>query len=158
MTTEDIKRIIDQHPPKREFIIKMMHDIQAANGQNYLPEEALNEIVNYTKLSKSAIMGVAEYYSMFSNKPRGRFLIRICFSPVCTNHNPDSLLKKLLIHFNLKNTNTVSTNGLVSIEKSECLGRCGHTVAISINKHYFDDITEENICEQVDLYIKENTK
>ena len=157
MTSESIKKIISKYPPKREYLIQMLHEIQDNSGQNYIPEAALEEIVKYCKLSKAAVMGVVEYYSMFSIKPRGRFLVRICFSPVCTNHEAEAVLAEIIKHFKLNGINTPCKNGLLSIEKSECLGRCGQGTAVSINKHYFEDVKASDICSKIEDYIKQNS-
>jgi NADH:ubiquinone oxidoreductase subunit E len=154
MKKEEILSVIHNFPPRREYLIRMLHSVQDKSGSNYIPRDALNEIVRYTKLSMSAVQGVVEYYSMFSDTPRGKYLIRICFSPVCINHEAEAVLKVLLKHFNIKSAGMVSNDGLISIEKSECLGRCGNGTTISINTHYFENVTVDNICKEVEDYIK----
>ncbi len=154
MSLIDYKEIIKKYPPKREYLIRMLHEIQKSSGQNFIPQEALKEIATYTKLSMAAVQGIVEYYSMFSDKPRGRFLIRVCKSPVCINHDSENILNLLMSHFGLKEMDEVTTDGLVSIETSECLGRCGDATSVSINEHYLKRVTPDNIIIQTEQYIK----
>jgi NADH-quinone oxidoreductase subunit E len=154
MNKEVVTKIISQYPPRREYLLKMLHAVQDANPNNYIPHEAMEVIAKHTKLSMAAVMGVVEYYSMFSSKPRGKFLIRICFSPVCITKEVEEILQALVSHFDIKNDNMMSFDKLISIEKSECLGRCGKGNTVSINNHYFDNVSPLNICKQVDDFIK----
>ncbi len=154
MNTEQYRQIIKKYPPRREFLIRMLHDIQNQSGKNYIPPEALKEIVTYTKLSMAAIQGIVEYYSMFSDKPRGRFLIRVCKSPVCINHEADQIISVLLNHFGLTQLSEVTPDGMVSIETSECLGRCGDATSVSINAYYLEQVTPANIISKTEQFIK----
>lgn len=154
MSLIDYKEIIRKYPPKREYLIRMLHDVQKNSRRNYIPEEALNAIISYTNLSMAAVQGMVEYYSMFSDKPRGRFLIRVCKSPVCINHDAENILNLLMSHFGLKEMDEVTTDGLVSIETSECLGRCGDATSVSINEQYLKQVTPDNIIIQTEQYIK----
>ncbi len=58
----------------------ILHALQDNHPQNYLTEEALSDAAKYLKLTKSSVYGVAKYYSMFSLKPRGKYIIRVCVS------------------------------------------------------------------------------
>jgi len=156
MNKEDIRSVLKTFPPRREYLIRMLHALQDISGSNHIPPEALQEIVKYTNLSMAAVMGVVEYYSMFSTTPRGKYLVRICFSPVCINHEAEDVLNVLIKHFNIKSV--VSKDGLISVEKSECLGRCGQGTTVSINSHYIENVTVENICKQIEDYIKKEGK
>lgn len=146
--------IIRKYPPRREYLISMMHEIQNADSYNHIPEEALKAMADYTKLSMSAVMGVVEYYSMFSSKPRGRFVVRVCISPVCINREAENIVNVLLNHYNLPELHSVSEDGLISIETSECLGRCHEGTTVSINDYYLEHVNAESVISQIDEYIK----
>jgi len=154
MNTDQYKQIIEKYPPRREYLIRILHEIQKQSGKNYIPAEALKEVVAYTRLSMAAVQGIVEYYTMFSDKPRGRYLIRVCKSPVCINHEADNIISSLLSHFGLKQLTEVTPDGNVSIETSECLGRCGDVTSVSINEHYLESVTPDNIIIQTEAYIK----
>jgi len=154
MNKEELKKIVSQYPPRREYVLKMLHAVQDASPSHSISQEAMEVIVAHTQLSMAAVMGIVEYYSMFSSKPRGKFLIRICFSPVCINHDVEEILQALLTHFEISTDNMMSSDGLISIEKSECLGRCGKGNTVSINTHYLDNVLPSNICKQVEDFIK----
>ena len=51
--------------------------------EHYLSEADLRAAADYLGLAYSFVHGVATFYTMFSLKPRGRYLIRVCQSPPC---------------------------------------------------------------------------
>ena len=77
MSTQEI---IKQFEPQQHNLLQILHAIQDADPANYLTEEALEETARHLGITKSAVYGVARYYTMFSLKPRGKFIIRVCAS------------------------------------------------------------------------------
>jgi len=146
--------LLEKFPPKREYLIQMLHAMQDASPQNYISEEAMLAISNYTKLSMAAIKGLVGYYSMFSSAPKGRFVIRVCKSPVCVNHESDAIITELCKHYKLEGIGGVSYDGLVSVESSECMGRCAEGTAVSVNTHYIENASAENIVTKIESFIK----
>jgi NADH-quinone oxidoreductase subunit E len=154
MNTNQYDQILKKYPPKREYLIQMLHDIQHHSGRNFISTDALKEIVSYTRLSMAAVQGMVEYYSMFSATPRGKYLIRVCKSPVCINHDAEQIISILLSYFGLQHLSDVTSDGSVSIETSECLGKCGDVTSVSINTWYLENVTPENIIALTEQYIK----
>jgi NADH:ubiquinone oxidoreductase subunit E len=154
MEIADCQKIIEKYPPRREYLIQMLTDIQDLHPQNYLPQEALNEVVRYTKLSMSAVMGVVQYYSMFSTEPKGKFVVRVCKSPVCVNKESERIAQTILSHYNIPEMGKTSPDGLISVEYSECLGRCAPGSAVSINQHYVDKPKSISIVSKIEEFIK----
>ena len=60
-----------------------------------LPEKDMKLAADYLNTTFSHVYGVATYYSMFSVKPRGKYIIRVCNSPVCNMEGSDPVLDKL---------------------------------------------------------------
>ena len=65
------EKILKKYQPDKDNLIYILHDIQDNDSQNYVSEEAVNEVSNYLNISQSHIYGVLTFYSMFSVKPRG---------------------------------------------------------------------------------------
>ncbi len=154
MENPEYKKIIEKYPPNREYLIQMLTDIQDSHPQNYLPHEALLAVVNYTKLSMSAVMGVVQYYSMFSTEPKGRFVVRVCKSPICINKESERIAKAIMAHYNINEMGVASPDGLISVEYSECLGRCAEGGAVSINQVYIERPRAITIVSKIEQFIK----
>ncbi len=153
MSESTIDHIFKKYPARREYLIQILQDIQNENSQNYLSEDNLKAVAKHLNVSMSAVMGVVEYYTMFSTKPRGKYVVRICKSPVCINKSSEKIVEKLRSNYKIELGET-TTDGLLSYEYSECLGRCSDGSAVSINQYYFERPKDYNIVQQIEEYIK----
>lgn len=141
---KSIDSILNKYEPKKENLISILHDIQDNNPKQFIDEEDLKKISSYLKLTMSEIYGVVTYYSMLSTTPRGKYLIRLCNSPVCNIVGSEKIafkIKELLdIDFN-----ETTNDGMFTLEKCECLGLCGNKPSMMINKEVFTGLTENNV-------------
>ncbi|HSV88186.1 MAG TPA: NAD(P)H-dependent oxidoreductase subunit E [Bacteroidales bacterium] len=140
----DTDKILKKFPARRENLINILHAIQDNHTQNYLSEEALIATAQYLNLTKSAVMGVAEYYSMFSLSPRGRYIIRLCISPVCELMQGSEIKVYLENKLGIKEGQTTACQTF-TFETTECLGHCATAPCLMINQEVFDGLTREKI-------------
>lgn len=144
LTSETIKEILGKYPQNKENLIKALHELQESNIRNYISPEIMDECALYFRMTKAQVYGVVTYYSMFSLKPRGKYHICLCKSPVCTNQGSEINANHLAEKYNLKNSET-TPDGLFSLETVECLGRCGKAPSGMINKTVYTELTPEKI-------------
>ncbi len=146
MMTEEINNILSKYSRSKEQLIKALHELQEANPQNFISDEIMDLCVSHFKLSKAQVYGVVTYYSMFSIKPRGKYHISLCKSPVCTMMGSENIFNYFEEKYKLSPGN-ISEDGLFSLERSECLGRCGKAPSMMINKEFFTELSPEKIDE-----------
>jgi NADH-quinone oxidoreductase subunit E len=141
MMTEEI---LSKYKPQKDNLMQILHEIQDAHHQQYLPEEELIKIAKYLNISMSSIYGVTSYYTMFSTKPRGKYIIRLCESPVCDMLGSERIANKLkeILHVNFNET---TSDGLFTLESSECLGLCGNKPSMMINQQTYTGLNEDII-------------
>jgi NADH:ubiquinone oxidoreductase subunit E len=144
LTSIDIKEILKKYPANKENIIKALHELQDSNFQKFISNEIMDECVKYFNVSRAHIYGIVTYYSMFSTKPRGDFHISLCKSPVCTNMGSEDIYEYLNQKLNLT-TDHISQDGLFSVNRVECLGRCGKAPSMMINKEIYTELSHEKI-------------
>jgi len=63
---------------EKDYILEMLHELQDRSPANFLSEEDLKYVADSLNTTYSHVYGVATYYTMFSLKPRGKYVIRIC--------------------------------------------------------------------------------
>jgi NADH-quinone oxidoreductase subunit E len=150
--------ILARHKPVRDNLLLILHDLQNNNPQHYISKEDIIQIARYLNLTYSSVYGVVSYYSMFSLKPRCKYIIRVCRSPVCEMENSENLtdeLKKILS----AGTGNVSADGLFTIETVECLGHCEESPVIMINDKVYGNLNPDLLNEIIDqLKSGENEK
>ena len=143
MTTKDI---LSEFPPAKSNLLNILHAIQNKSEQNYLSEKDLKEVADYLNTTYSSVYGVATYYSMFSVKPRGRYILRVCHSPVCRMKGSVDILNSISEELGIE-PGDVSKDKLFSLETSECLGLCDHAPVMMLNDEAFIDLTPAKIKE-----------
>ena len=87
--------ILAKYKPGKENLLLILHDIQNTCPEQYISTEDIVEVAKYLNITFSSVYGVITYYSMFSLKPRGRYIIRVCNSPVCEMDNSGNILIRL---------------------------------------------------------------
>ncbi len=139
-----IEEIIKQFEPVQHNLLNILHALQDRHPQNYLTEQALDETARYLKLTKSSVYGVAKYYTMFSLEPRGRYIIRLCVSPVCELLKANQIMAVLEKNLGIRAGETTS-DGLFTLELSECLGQCQEAPSMMVNNEVYSGLGEEEV-------------
>lgn len=142
---------IKQYPPEKHNLLQILHALQDAHPENYLTPEALSETARYLNITKAQIYGVAGYYTMFSLKPRGRHIIRVCVSPVCEMVKSQLIVDELRkqLHIDVGDT---TADKLFTLEFSECLGQCQEAPSMMINQKVYNNLNPEKIREIIESY------
>lgn len=138
------QKILQQYQPVKSNLLLILHDLQDNNPQNYITKKDMQDVAEYLNITYSSVYGVATYYSMFSIKARGRYIIHVCNSPVCNMLQSQSIIQKLKDYLSIKEGETTK-DGLFTLEIVECLGQCATAPAMVINRKIYDKLSEKKI-------------
>jgi NADH:ubiquinone oxidoreductase subunit E len=138
--------ILKQFAPEQHNLLMILHALQDAHPQHYLTEEALEAAADYLNITKSSVYGVAGYYTMFSLKPRGRHIIRVCVSAVCELMKSNGVIDLLEQELGIR-TGETTPCGLFTLEVSECLGQCQEAPSMMINDRVHNNLSPDRIRE-----------
>jgi NADH:ubiquinone oxidoreductase subunit F (NADH-binding)/NADH:ubiquinone oxidoreductase subunit E len=133
---------LDVEPRAR--LLSVLHAAQNSSGGNYLPPDQLEEIRRSFSLTRAELRGVATYYSLFSLKPRGKNVIRICRSPICRMMGSTDLLDVIRQELGVEIGETTS-EGLFTLEETQCIGQCAGAPAVMVNEQIHDSLTSETV-------------
>lgn len=145
------QEIIARHKPTPDNLLNILHDLQNNHPGQYITHEDMDQVARYLNMTKSAVYGVVDYYSMLSLKPRGKFIIRVCISPVCHIKKASSILVHLEKELGVKSWET-TPDKLFTLEVAECLGQCQEAPSMMINEKVYNNLTEERIKEIIAQY------
>lgn len=141
--------ILKKYTPEKENLIYILHEIQDTHPQHYISEDAVEAVGNYLRIAPSHIYGVLTFYTMFSTKPRGTNIIRLCESPPCFLKGSDKIIVKLRQILGIKVGETTN-DGLFTLEVCACLGVCGNAPVVMINEDVYGDLTEDKIVDIIE--------
>jgi NADH:ubiquinone oxidoreductase subunit E len=130
-------------------MLDMLHDLQDAEPKNYLKPEALRAVAEYLSIPLSEVVSTATFYTMYSLKPRGKHVIRLCESPPCQLVGAESLLDILSQHLGIQVGETTD-DGAFTLETASCLGVCGVAPAMMIDTELYGNLTGARVTEVLD--------
>lgn len=145
--------IIAKFEQRKDNMLNILHAVQNNNPNNYLTTEDLKLVAEYLNTTYSSVYGVVKYYSMFSLKPRGKYVIRVCKSPLCHMMDGDNLMQEIkdIVGIGLGET---TDDLMFSIESSECLGHCADAPVMMINEKVYknlDSFKIKNVFQSIKL-------
>jgi NADH-quinone oxidoreductase subunit E len=140
------QKIIQQYDPSPDNLLSILHDLQDANERHYLAEQDLQLAAGHLRLPFSFVQGVATFYTMFSLKPRGKYIIRICESPPCHLMGATTVAQELMRLLGIQFGET-TRDELFTLETSSCLGVCGVAPALMVNNEVYGNLTPQRIHE-----------
>ena len=141
-------KILKSYGRTGDNLLAILHDIQNASPEHYLSDEDLRAAADYLKQPYSFVHGVATFYSMYSLKPRGRNLIRVCQSPPCHLLGSSTISRELIRLLGIGFGETTADK-LFTLEMTSCLGVCGVAPAMMVNERVYGNLTPERIAEVV---------
>ncbi|MEN6350820.1 MAG: NAD(P)H-dependent oxidoreductase subunit E [Syntrophomonas sp.] len=134
--------IIARYSDKPGGIIEAFHAVQ--KELNYLPEEVIVEAARVFNVPVADAYGVASFYSMFSTKSRGKYVIRMCESAPCHVAGAADVIAAFEKELGIK-TGGTTADGRFTLELTECVGQCQATPVITINGKAYLDVSPAKI-------------
>ncbi len=146
---QQIDEIITHYPPdkKRAAVLWLCHLLQ--EHFECLGEEQVVWIANKLGLQPINVWEVVTFYPMFTQKPRGKFHIKVCRTLSCDLGGCGGLLKSLQQKLGVGLEETTS-DGLFTVSTVECLAACGTGPVMMINDEHFDNVTTPKIEELIE--------
>jgi len=126
--------IIAAQPEERWGLIPLLQKIQEEFG--YIPPEAIEPVAESLDLFPSEVQGVITFYSGFSLKPKGKYVLKVCRGTACHVKGSRGILRLMQKELNLKEGET-SADYQFTLETVACLGACFVAPAMMVNRNYF---------------------
>lgn len=147
-----IEGICDRYKDEQTPLMLVLSDIQKEYG--YIPLEVQEIVSSKLGVPVSDIYGVVTFYSFFSLKPKGKYVIGVCLGTACYVKGGQNVLDKFSNLLNIKSGETTD-DGLFTLDSLRCIGACGIAPAVSINGKVYSKVTVDQVAKIIDDYTKE---
>lgn len=144
-----IEEILKKYPKSKDYLLEILHDIQKSHPQQFIPTDYVGIIARHLNITQSQVYGVIGYYSMLSLEPRGKYLIRVCRSPICNMINSESLVELLERKLCISIGETTA-DAKYTLEECECLGNCASAPSLMVNDKLYGNLTVESLSSLID--------
>ena len=149
---EKIAAICDRYRDEETPLMMILSDIQ--NEYGYIPLEAQELVSDKTGISVAEIYGVVTFYSFFSLKPKGKFVIGCCLGTACYVKGAQKVLDKFSEILKIAPGQTTE-DGLFTLDALRCLGACGIAPAVSVNGKVYPKVKVPDVADIVEALKKE---
>ncbi|MGI5902184.1 MAG: NADH-quinone oxidoreductase subunit NuoE [Desulfitobacteriia bacterium] len=147
-TFEKVCAILSENNHNPHRLIPILQAVQ--EEYRYLPEEVMAFIASSLGISPAKVFGVATFYSHFTLKPKGKYIIKICDGTACHVKGSMDIKNALDKHLGLTAEERTSKDMLFTVETVSCLGTCGLAPAMVINDTVHGLLTPEKAVELVE--------
>jgi len=145
----ELEQYLRRYPPEQTYVLEILSDYQRSKPTQHLTKDELKVIADYLAIPESHISAIVAFYSFFSMKPRGRFIIQICRDVPChvsSKFDVVATLEKLL---GAKMGQTTEDK-LFTLEYTSCLGSCDGAPAVRINDTIHKSVTPEQLGQLIE--------
>jgi len=135
-----IRDLLQTYETNQSALIPALHVAQGDQG--WLSEETQREVADLLELSAQEVRGVVSFYTMFLQKPAGKYLLQVCRNLSCSLRGGHRLTKQIEDKLQIKQGET-TTDGKFTLIEVECLGSCGTAPVMMVNDAYVEDLTPQ---------------
>ena len=146
---KQIREICDRYREERTPLMMILSDIQ--NEYGYIPLEVQEIVSEETGIPVAEIYGVVTFYSFFSLKPKGKYVIGCCLGTACYVKGAQQVIDKFSERLGIGPGETTE-DGLFTIDALRCIGACGIAPAVSINGKVYPKMSVSQVDEVIAQY------
>ncbi|MCR5491435.1 MAG: NAD(P)H-dependent oxidoreductase subunit E [Bacilli bacterium] len=144
-----VEAICDKYASEPSPLMMILSAVQKEYG--YIPLEVQEIISGKTGIPVAEIYGVVTFYSFFSLKPKGKYVLGICLGTACYVKNSQQVIDKFETVLGIKSGETTD-DGLFTIEAIRCIGACALAPAMSINGKVYPKVTPAQVEQIINEY------
>lgn len=138
---QKVKAELARYESKQSAIIPSLYVAQAENG-GWVSDEVIAHLSQVMEIPASRINEVFKFYTMFNQRPVGKYHVQICNNISCALNGSRELTAQVLKDLNLK-LGDVSVDGKYCVSSVECLGACGYAPMMQVNEDYHENLNAE---------------
>jgi NADH-quinone oxidoreductase subunit E len=149
-TGDTIKRFdreVAKYPAehKQSAVMACLTIVQQEHG--HVSREAEEAVAAYLGMPPIAVHEVTTFYNMYNQQPLGRFKLNVCTNLPCQLRDGQTALEHLCKRLQVEEGGT-SADGLITLQKSECLGACADAPVLLVNdREMLSFMTHERLDE-----------
>lgn len=139
---ETISKGIEAYGKNRSALMPILQEIQ--RKYHYVSDFAQQEVADMLDIHPVEVHGVVSFYSFLTDKPQGRFVIRLCRTISCDIAGKDRVARQLENDLGVGFGETTADRQF-TLEWANCLGMCDQGPAMLVNDHVYTQVTPEKV-------------
>ena len=137
-----IEALKSEFETNQSALIPALHVAQGDQG--WLSEETQLEVAGLLGVTPQSVREVVTFYTMFHQKPVGKYLLQVCRNLSCCLHGGHRLQKQIEERLGIAEGETTQ-DGRFTLVSVECLGSCGTAPVLMVNERYHESVTPQEV-------------
>ncbi len=146
-----IENLTKKYGKSRESLMPILQAV--VEKENYLSEEAMNEIAKQLDISAAQVYGTASFYSFLDTEPRGKYVIRVCKSIIAEMKGKKEIIRTLENVLKVKVGHTTPDN-MFSLLETNDIGWSDQEPSMLVNEKPYTNLTPEKVISIINEYRK----
>ena len=136
--------ILACYPNKKAALLPILWLVQEQEG--FISKEAMEAVAGLLDISPVHVYSVVTFYTMFHQKPVGKYHLQVCRTLSCALMGSENILDHLKGKLRIEEGQTTK-DGKFSLCTVECLASCGTGPAMMINEKYHESLNPKKVDE-----------
>jgi len=121
-------------------LLPVLWRLQEKRG--WIDPEAMEAAAAVCQVPVSHVQGVVSFYTMFFEKPMGKFHVQVCTNVSCMLCGGENLFQAVKSKLGVRNLERTA-DGMFSLEEVECMGACGGAPMMAVNEIFYEKISND---------------
>lgn len=132
-----IEATLAKYPDKRSAVMPLLYIAQEEYG--WVSPEGIQEVAEVCDMDPTQVKSIAGFYTMYSEKPKGKYWLQVCTDLPCALKGADQFHKQLKEYLGVSEGGTTE-DGMFTVEHVMCLAACDRAPMLQCNFHYYENL------------------
>jgi NADH-quinone oxidoreductase E subunit len=144
---EELQSLVQTYGPKRSALLPILQEIQRRYG--HVSNWAMQLIADRLDIHPVEVYSVVSFYHFLSEKPQGKFVVRLCRTISCDLAGKERVARQLENELGIEFGQTTE-DGRFTLLWANCIGLCDQGPALMVNDQVYSAVTPEKIHDIVE--------
>ena len=137
-----VQKELKRYEAKESAIIPALYVAQSEN-KGWVSDEVISYLSGVMDIPEARINEVFKFYTMFNQKPVGKYHVQVCTNISCALNSSRELAQHICRELKVS-FDQITEDNRFSVSKVECLGSCGTAPMMQVNDAYYENLTPES--------------
>lgn len=139
-----LKEVLQKYAKHEDQLLEILLECQMIKSDHFISKEDITEIAKYLSIPESKVCSVLSFYTFFSDKPRGKYIIQVCKDVPCYISSDIDIVRIIEKELGIR-VNETTPNKQFTLEYTSCLGCCEAGPVMRINDKMYYHLTADKI-------------
>ena len=144
-----LQKILLQHEPKPENLLKVLKQIQKEN--KYIGEKESKKVARYFSLPLAQLYSAASFFDDLKLKNDAKITIKICSGGPCLSEDSAKVARQIEMLLKIEAENDAHPK--YKLEYMSCRGLCDRGPVIEVNGQVFEKVRPELVDDILQSYL-----